>query len=136
MANIVKIVGGAAKAARAIENKVRKEVGMSKGVTTGKQKAATKPDRTFKDGRIGTKKGQGMVSNAEIKKGKNSKANITDQKSVDKALRDTRPRLVTKAEKKENTKYKSEKKLIKQYEKYPNTKPYGAVKVPVKKKTK
>jgi len=39
MANIVKIVGGAAKAARAIEKKVRKEVGMSKGVTTGKAKS-------------------------------------------------------------------------------------------------
>ena len=107
-----------------------------KGITTGKAKAITKPNRTFENGRLGTKKGQGMVSNAEIKKGKNSKANITDQKSVDKALRGTRPRLITKAEKKENTKSKSETKLIKQYEKYPNSKPYGAPKVPVKKKVK
>ena len=45
MANIVKIVGSAAKVARAIEKKVRKEVGMSKGVTTGKRKASNKIEK-------------------------------------------------------------------------------------------
>lgn len=42
MPNVIKIIGTGAKVARAIEKKVRKEVGMSKGITTGKAKASNK----------------------------------------------------------------------------------------------
>ena len=42
MPNVIKIISAGAKAAKAIENKARKELNMSKGVTTGKAKAANK----------------------------------------------------------------------------------------------
>ena len=101
MANVVKIVKGASKAARAIENKARKEFGMSKGITTGKAKAAKKVGRKIdKQGNLVTRRGVGMVSEARIGKGKNSKANVTDFKSIDKALGNPSKRYLPKSERK------------------------------------
>lgn len=116
-------------------------VGMSSGAksktpSTGKIKAAKKQLRTIDaNGKLGTRKGSGMVSNAPLVKGKNSKANVTDWKSVEKALVGRKTRYITKAEKKDTTARKAENKLDTQNKKYPS-KPWDVKKVPVKKKGK
>ena len=87
MANVVKIVKGAAKAA--------------KSMSAGKAKAAKKVGRKIdKQGNLVTRRGVGMVSEARIGKGKNSKANVTDFKSIDKALGNPSKRYLPRSERK------------------------------------
>jgi hypothetical protein len=130
----------AKKAAQKVATKVVKKKIAKKtvnGMTAGKQKAAAKSGRTVDfDGSLGTKRGAGMVSNARLVKGKNSKANVTDWKSIDKALRGTgkNSRYITKKEKGTIARNKAELKEIRNYAFYSNSKPYGAKRVPVKKK--
>jgi hypothetical protein len=60
----------AGKIAKAIENKVRKEVGMSKGITTGKAKAALKASSVYnsKTAGLGLTKGSNRKTAKVIKK--------------------------------------------------------------------
>ena len=84
MPNPIKIIKGVAK------------------VTRGKQKAAKKPGRVINaEGKLATKRGKGMVSEASLVKGKNSKANVTDWKSIQKALSsdNKKSRYITKKKK-------------------------------------
>ena len=104
MANPVKIVKGAAKAMRGKKNSKglkQSEIADLKKLTTGRAKAATKSGRKIdKQGNIVTKRGAGMVSEARIGKGKNSKANVTDFKSIDKALGNPSKRYLPRSERK------------------------------------
>ena len=87
MANPVKVIKGAAKAA--------------KSMSAGKAKAAKKVGRKIdKQGNLVTRRGVGIVSEAPIKKGKNSKANVTDFKSIDKALGNPSKRYLPRSERK------------------------------------
>jgi colicin import membrane protein len=125
----------AKKAAKKLTKKAAKKT--VNGMTAGKQKAAAKSGRTVDfNGKLGTKRGAGMVSNARLVKGKNSKANVTDFKSIDKALSSTgkKSRYITKKEKATRARNKTELKEIRDYYQYSNSKPYGAKRVPVKKK--
>jgi hypothetical protein len=127
MANPIKIIKGANKIVKKTIN----------GMTAGKQKAAAKSRRTVDfDGSLGTTRGKGMVSEARLVKGKNSKANVTDSKSIQKALSsdNKKSRYITKKEKATTARNKAELKEIRNYALYPNSKPYGAKRVPVKKK--
>lgn len=137
------VAGAAAVAARLAAKKAAQQLTKKaakktvNGMTAGKQKAAAKSGRVVnKQGELATKRGAGMVSQATLVKGKNSKANVTDFKSIDKALKGTgkNSRYITKKEKATTARDKAELKEIRNYYQYSNSKPYGAKRVPVKKK--
>jgi hypothetical protein len=89
----------AAAAARLAAKKAAQQL-LKKKATTGLIKAATKPGRSVdKNGQITTNRGRGMVSAANVGKGKNSKQKVTDIKSVKKALGSKTTKLQTKKEK-------------------------------------
>ena len=132
MANIVKIISAGAKAAKAIENKARKELNMSKGVTTGKTKAINKANYKID----GTRRTEGTGAVVVTKSGKLKEyMSGAPVKGTTRKVRDNAQRAELEAKgyskRASALKYPSNK-LLKGFEKQANPKP----KVPVKKKGK